>query len=204
MKPLNEIQLVQVQPGQRRSGQAGSACCHSPGDWRVRSVHSEEAGREEQLRNRHIVANADVVSPAEGRIRTTDKRGWQESPESRARGMLSKGFPVNPGELDTSPDDGLGYARPKGTRSRGARGVPRGKRTSPQRGETCHQGKPEVTAKGGRAVLRVHSTGEGGEPQGSRKGRPRYPLEGRDEQIDVSAQCHRPETQNSRTHVKWN
>jgi hypothetical protein len=27
MKPLNGIQLVQVQPGQNRSGQAGSACC---------------------------------------------------------------------------------------------------------------------------------------------------------------------------------
>ncbi len=41
---------------------------------------------------------------------------------------------------------------------------------------------------GGRAVLRVHSTDEGGEPQGSRKGRPRHPLEGRDEQGDVSMQ----------------
>jgi len=35
------IQLVQVQPGQSRSGQAGSECCHSSGDWRVRSVHSK-------------------------------------------------------------------------------------------------------------------------------------------------------------------
>jgi hypothetical protein len=40
-KPLIEVQLVQVQPGQSRSGQAGSECCHSSGDWRVRSVHSE-------------------------------------------------------------------------------------------------------------------------------------------------------------------
>jgi hypothetical protein len=40
-KPLVEVQLVQVQPGQSRSAQAGSACCHSLGDWRVRSVHSE-------------------------------------------------------------------------------------------------------------------------------------------------------------------
>ena len=31
-------------------------------------------------------------------------RGWPESPESLARGMLSKGFPVNPGELPTSPE----------------------------------------------------------------------------------------------------
>ena len=41
VKPFDGIQLVQVQSGQSRSGQAGSECCHSPGDWRVRSVHSE-------------------------------------------------------------------------------------------------------------------------------------------------------------------
>jgi hypothetical protein len=41
VKPLDEVQLVQFQPGQSRSGQAGSECCHSSGDWRVRSVHSE-------------------------------------------------------------------------------------------------------------------------------------------------------------------
>jgi putative tryptophan/tyrosine transport system substrate-binding protein len=46
VKPLKEVQLVKVQPGQSRSGQAGSECCLSPGDWRVRSVHSKEAGRE--------------------------------------------------------------------------------------------------------------------------------------------------------------
>ena len=35
------------------------------------------------------------------------------------------------------------------------------------------------------------------------KGRPRYPLEGRDEQVDVSAQHNMHETLNSRRHVKW-
>jgi hypothetical protein len=35
---------------------------------------------------------------------------------------------------------------------------------------------------------RMHSTGEGGEPQGSRKGRPRNPLEGRGEQAHESAE----------------
>jgi NAD(P)H dehydrogenase (quinone) len=40
-KPLNEVQLVQVQPGQSRSGQVSNECCHSSGDRRVRSVHSE-------------------------------------------------------------------------------------------------------------------------------------------------------------------
>jgi hypothetical protein len=47
-------------------------------------------------------------------------------------------------------------------------------------------------------------TWEGGEPQGSRKGRPRYPLEGRREQADASTQRRIAETQNSEIYVKWN
>ena len=31
----------------KASEQAGSECCHSLGDWWVRSVHSKEAGRED-------------------------------------------------------------------------------------------------------------------------------------------------------------
>ena len=33
VKPFSEIQLVKVQPGQSRSGQARSESCLSPGDW---------------------------------------------------------------------------------------------------------------------------------------------------------------------------
>jgi hypothetical protein len=39
---------------------------------------------------------------------------------------------------------------------------------------------------GSGAILRTHSTEEGGEAQGSGDGRPRDPLEGRGEQADVS------------------
>ena len=46
----------------------------------------------------------------------------------------------------------------------------------------------------GRAVLRPHSTEEGGEPQGSRKGRPRNPLEGRGKQAYVSVERRHSET----------
>ena len=41
----------------------------------------------------------------------------------------------------------------------------------------------------------------GGEPQGFRKERPRYPLEGRGEQADVSAEGNIGETQNSNCYV---
>jgi hypothetical protein len=53
------------------------------------------------------------------------REAWPGSPESLARGMLTKGFPVNPGELPTSLDYGLGYAQPKGTRSPGNEVAPR-------------------------------------------------------------------------------
>jgi hypothetical protein len=36
------------------------------------------------------------------------------------------------------------------------------------------------------------------------KGRPRHPLEGRDEQVDVSMRNRMNETQNSIRHVQWN
>jgi hypothetical protein len=48
------------------------------------------------------------------------------SPESLARGMLSNGFPANPGELSTSPELGVVQPNPNGTRSRGKRGRPTG------------------------------------------------------------------------------
>lgn len=72
VKPLIGAQRVQVPPGQRRSGQAGSESCHSPGDWWVRSVDSKEVGREDSAPKALLVADADAVSLAEGRILLTD------------------------------------------------------------------------------------------------------------------------------------
>ena len=51
------------------------------------------------------------------------------------------------------------------------------------------------------AVLQPRSTDEGGEPQGSRKGRPRYPLEGRGKQAYASVERRHNETQNSKRYV---
>ena len=88
-------------------------------------------------------------------------QGRPGSPESLAQGMLPKGFPMNPGELATSARES-GKADAKGDRRR-------------------------ALTDGG-AVLRPRSTGEGGEPQGFRKERPRNPLEGRGEQVHVSGE----------------
>jgi hypothetical protein len=75
---------------------------------------------------------------------------------------------------------------PNRTGSLGQEGIPHEKRKDPQAEVTCHQGQPEVAATDSGEVLRPHSTREGGEPQGSGNGRPRYPLEGRGKQMDVS------------------
>src|SRR5437879_10890453 len=48
------------------------------------------------------------------------------------------------------------------------------------RGDTSPQGSTGGVTDGSGAVVETHSTDEGGEPQGSRKGRPRNPLEGRE------------------------
>jgi len=58
---------------------------------------------------------------------------WPGSPESQARGMLTKGFPVNRGELPASLQAGPGGAQPKDARSPGGQGCPREKRTSLKR-----------------------------------------------------------------------
>ena len=106
--------------------------------------------------------DADAVRRAEGSTRApVYGKGVPGSPESLAQGMLPKRFPTNPGELTISARKS-GNADAKGDRRR--------------------------PSTDGGAVLRTRSTDEGGEPQGFRKERPRYPLEGRGEQVHVSGE----------------
>jgi hypothetical protein len=57
------------------SEQAGSECCHSPGDWWVRSVHRKETGREGSAPKSNS-CDADAVLPAEGSIRERPQSRW--------------------------------------------------------------------------------------------------------------------------------
>ena len=146
--------------------------------------------------------DADAMLLAEGSIRRTVMRGVFGIAGVASPGHAYQGTSREPRRAACfSAIWALGDAQPKGTRSPGGEG-PREKQTTLKRSLL----RPRETGGAGtgrRAVLRVHSTDEGGEPQGSRKGRPRHPLEGRDEQVDVSAQRHRHETLNSRRPVKW-
>jgi hypothetical protein len=113
-----------------------------------------------------------------GNARTAGLAGVED------RGMLPKGSPGNPGELTISSKRCALVPRMRsGTRSVGQEG--RAYRSEHALIEVSRrQGQPEAAVTDSTAVLRAHITGEGGEPQGSRKGRPGYPLEGRGEQMD--------------------
>src|SRR5215813_3299052 len=63
------------------------------------------------------------------------------------------------------------------------------------------KGRPEEARMDAGAVLRPYSTCEGGEPQGSRKGRPRNPLEGRGKQAYESVERKHNETLISKRYV---
>ena len=71
------------------------------------------------------------------------------SPESLARGMLTKGLPVNPGELAASPLSGhLVAPNPKTPGLRGERAAPE-RSERPSNGVSCCQGKLEAQARAG-------------------------------------------------------
>src|SRR5215471_21762795 len=63
------------------------------------------------------------------------------------------------------------------------------------------EGRPEEARMDLGAVLQPHSTDEGGEPQGSRQGRPRDPPEGRGKRTYESVERRHHETQNSKPYV---
>jgi len=191
VKPINGIQPVQVRSGQSRSGQAGSACCHSPGDWRVRSVHSEKAGREDSAPTSVVVAMPTLLTKRKAASAPPLCKGSAGSPESLARGMLSSGFPANPGELSASRARWACVPpNPKRTGSPGARGSLHGKRMNPRRekpvakGNRRWQRRVDEQSYEPMVPLKVENR------RAPVKGRPRYPLEGRGEQVDVSMQCY--------------
>ena len=96
VKPINGIQPVQVRPGQSRSGQAGSACCHSPGDWRMRSVHSEEAGREDSAPTSVHFAMPTLLTKRKAASARPILRGWRGVAGVPSPGHAFKWIPCEP------------------------------------------------------------------------------------------------------------
>src|SRR5580693_1967786 len=76
--------------------QADSECCHSPGDWWVRSVHSKEAGREDSAPKIRLVAMPTLLTrrkAASGRPILRGRAGIAGVPSS---GHASKEIPQEP------------------------------------------------------------------------------------------------------------
>src|SRR5712692_7516883 len=80
----------------KASTQADSECCHSPGDWWVRSVHSKEAGREDSAPKTRLVAMPTLLTKrkaASGRPLLRGRAGVAGVPTSR---HASKEIPHEP------------------------------------------------------------------------------------------------------------
>ena len=98
----------------KASQQAGSQCCHSPGDRWVRSVHSKEAGREDSAPKSKIVADADAVMRAEGCTRTAGRVRTYGAAGVSSSGHASKRD--SPGTQESFPSPQRRYRPPRETR----------------------------------------------------------------------------------------
>src|SRR5262249_1377375 len=145
------------------------------------SVDNKEAGREDSAPKSFIVARP-TYSAERKAVSGNDHylRGRADSPGSLAQGMLHRD---GPGTEESSPSPL----------------TPGGPPLEMGREVRATKGRPEEAGMDLGAVLQPHSTDEGGGPQGSRKGRPRDPLEGRGKQTYESVERRRRETQNSKT-----
>jgi len=188
LKPLNGIQLVKLQPGQRRSGQAGSEPCLSPGDRWGRSVGSEEAGREGTAPTSFTVADADAVRLAEGRIRTTASARSLGAAGVPSPGHAVTRIPQEPGRPPVSSrKPGMARLTPKGPAPAG-RDAPASGNERASRGEVPRRrGRPETAGMGREESYDPHSTGDGGELGRART----HPREG-GKQTDALVEGDRP------------
>jgi hypothetical protein len=105
-KPLNEIQWVQVPSGQSLAGRpvTSVAIRRATGGCEAYTVRKQAV--KTQLRK---LLPSRMPTPLGRRKAVPGQPICEEdwgSPESLARGMLSKGFPVNPGELTISSREG--------------------------------------------------------------------------------------------------
>ena len=141
---------MQVRPGQSRSGQAGSECCLSSGDRRVRSVHSKEAGREDSAPKSFSHRDADAVSLAEGSIQMTDDARLFGVAGVPSPGHAFKWIPREPRRTSYLSRTGCGSAQPKWNQVPRDVRVAHGKRTNPRRGEPAAEGDQRWQARVGK------------------------------------------------------
>jgi hypothetical protein len=126
MKPLKGVQLVKVQPGQSRSGRAGSEWCLSLGDRREEASTARKQAVRKSAPTSFVIATPTPLAWRKAASSQPRTRGCSGVAGVPARGMLSRGVPANPGELPTSLEVGAVPPNPNRTWSRGKRGRPTG------------------------------------------------------------------------------
>src|ERR1041385_3143874 len=80
----------------KASTQADSECCHSPGDWWVRSVHSKEAGREDSAPKTRLVTMPTPLTRRKAASGSTQFRVLAGVAGVPSSGHASKGIPQEP------------------------------------------------------------------------------------------------------------
>jgi hypothetical protein len=126
VKPLKEVQSVQVRPGQRLAGRPEASVASR----RVTDGAEAYTARKQAVRiqlRKLSRRDADAVSLAEGSIQTTDMRGCSGVAGVPSPGHAFKWTSREPRRASYSPE--LGNAvppNPKWTRSQGKRGRPMG------------------------------------------------------------------------------
>ena len=100
------------------SRQAGSECCHSPGDWWVRSVHSKEAGREDSAPKTRLVAMPTPLTRRKAALGRPIVRGRAGVAGVPSSGHVSKGISQEPRRAPSSPPHHGRYRFAKGNRRR--------------------------------------------------------------------------------------
>ena len=102
-----------------------------------------------QLRNRLTWRMPTLLAWRKAALQATVMRGCPRPPESLARGTLSKGLLMNPGELFISCcKSGRGSPNPNGPGSRGGTGAPQSRAKETPGTGTCQRGRPELAGKG--------------------------------------------------------
>jgi hypothetical protein len=175
VKLLNEIQRVQVPPGKRRAGRPVASVAIHRATGGCEAYTARVQAMKNQLRNRFPL-----------RCRRSCPGGRQNSGRPLLRGRAGVAGVASSGHAPTGisqePRRALHLLLTIG-------GTDSPRETGGDRDRWYEQSYEPIC------------TCEGGEPQGSRKGRPRNPLEGRGEQTDVSVEGNISETQNSRNYV---
>jgi hypothetical protein len=98
---------VQVRPGQRLSGRAGSECCLSSGDRRVEAYTARKQAVRVQLRNRFIIATPTPLAWRKAASGKPIMRGCPGSPQSLVPTVNPKQLSIACESVDNHGDGDL-------------------------------------------------------------------------------------------------